>query len=53
MEIKATLVEKTSKNGSKYQALELKLTENYTKTIFLDKAEIELIKINKTNNFVK
>ncbi|MDD6224161.1 MAG: hypothetical protein PUB18_04080 [bacterium] len=44
MEVKATLEEKVSKNGNKYQVVVLKLTDNYEKLVFLEKAEIELLK---------
>lgn len=44
--MKCELVEKTSKSGNKYIALEVSLTPTYKKTIFLEKAEIELIKAN-------
>lgn len=55
MEIKGTLVEKTSKNGNLYQVIELKLTDTYKKLVFLDQAEIELLKVqqNKANPFSK
>lgn len=42
--MKAELVEKTSKNGNKYIAMEVSLTPTYKKIIFLDQAEIELIR---------
>ena len=44
MEVKGTLEEKVSKNGNKYQVVVLKLTDTYEKLVFLDKAEIELLK---------
>lgn len=47
--MKAELVEKTSKTGNKYIAVELHLTPTYTKTIFLDQAELELIKLVAEN----
>lgn len=54
MEVKGHLVEKTSKDGKKYQVLVIKLTDTYEKIVFLDKAEIELIKMfNTKNSFVK
>lgn len=53
MEVKATLEEKTSKSGNKYQVVVLKLTDTYEKMVFLDKAEIELLKSReiKTDDF--
>ena len=54
MDVKATLVDKVSKSGNAYQAVEIHLTDTYVKTVFLDKAELELIKVAKkddTNNF--
>lgn len=50
MEVKAQLVEKTSKEGNKYQVVILKLTNTYEKMVFLDKAEIELLKMTNSNN---
>lgn len=42
--MKVELVEKTSSKGNKYIALEIHLTPTYTKTVFLEKAEVELVK---------
>lgn len=55
MEVKATLEEKTSKNGNKYKVVVLKLTDNYEKHVFLDKAELELLntKNNEKPGFLK
>lgn len=47
--MKCELVEKTSKSGNKYIALEVYLTPTYKKVIFLDSAEIELIKVYSSN----
>lgn len=44
MNIKAELVEKTSSKGNKYVVVSLHLTPTYDKDVFLDKAELELIK---------
>lgn len=44
--IEATLVEKTSQKGNKYKCLELQLTPNYKKVVFLDNAELELLALN-------
>ena len=35
MDVKATLVEKTSKNGNQYKCIEIQLTPTYTKLVFL------------------
>lgn len=48
MEVKATLEEKISKNGNKYSAIIIYLTDTCTKTVFLDPAEIELLKMQKS-----
>lgn len=45
MNVKCQLVEKISQKGNKYFCLEISLTDNYKKIVFLDNAEIELIKI--------
>lgn len=50
MEVKATLEEKVSKNGNPYTCIVVYLTDNYKKTVFLDQAEIELLKVQKINN---
>lgn len=42
--VNATLETRTSKKGSTYQVLVIKLTDSYEKYVFLDKAEIELLK---------
>ena len=51
IDIKATLETRTSKKGSEYQVLIIKLTDTYEKLVFLDKAEIELLKANKNADF--
>lgn len=46
MELNATLEKKvSSKSGKEYYVIEIKLTETYTKQVFLDSAELELIKV--------
>ena len=45
--IKATLETRTSQKGNEYQVLVIKLTDSYEKLVFLDKSEIELLKITK------
>lgn len=49
MEVKATLETRKSKKGTDYQVLVIKLTDNYEKLVFLDSAEIELLKLNKNS----
>ena len=46
--LQARLEERESKKGTKYSVLLLKLTDTYEKVIFLDQAEIELLKMQKT-----
>lgn len=47
--IKCNLVEKVSKSGNNYVCLEIFLTETYKKIVFLDKAEIELLKLSNND----
>lgn len=47
IDIKATLETRTSQKGNEYQVLVIKLTDSYEKLVFLEKAEIELLKANK------
>lgn len=52
MDVKATLETRTSKKGTDYQVLVIKLTDNYEKLVFLEPSEIELLKIKrKTDSF--
>lgn len=47
----ALLEEKTSeKKGTKYYVITISLTDNYKKQVFLDPAEVELIKLLYQNN---
>lgn len=47
IEVRATLETRVSKkSGKTYQCIVIKLTDTYEKIIFLDNAEIELIKMN-------
>ena len=50
MEVKATLETRVSKKGNQYQVLVIRLTNNYEKLVFLDKAEIELLKLSDNDN---
>ncbi len=45
MNLKSTLVEKVSKKGMPYVCIEISLTDNIKKYVFLTQAEIELIKL--------
>lgn len=49
MVYKATLETRTSKAGREYQVLVIKLTDKLEKLIFLEPAEIELLKLSKGN----
>lgn len=44
-EIKCSLEERTSKKGNTYKVIVIKLTPTYEKLVFLDSAELELLKI--------
>lgn len=47
IEVKATLETRVSKkSGKPYQCIVIKLTDTYEKIVFLDNAEVELIKMN-------
>lgn len=43
-ELKATLVKKTSKKGNDFECVMIELTPNYQKVVFLEDAELELLK---------
>ena len=45
MNVKCQLVEKTSQKGNKYLCLEISLSDTYKKIVFLDNAEVELLKV--------
>lgn len=55
MEIKVSGIihEKTSKNGKPYTALDIQLTPNYTKTIFLEDSDLEVVKLYLENQSLK
>lgn len=44
-EFKCLLEERKSKKGTNYQVLVIKLSDNVEKLVFLEKAELELLKI--------
>lgn len=49
-ELKAFLnLRKSNKTGKEYFALEIPITDNYKKIVFLDQAEIELVKLIYNN----
>lgn len=55
-DVKATLETRTSKKGNLYECVVIKLTDNYEKVVFLENAELELLKMNNskaTNPFGK
>ena len=45
VEIQATLETRTSKKGSKYEVIVIKLSDNAEKLVFLNSAELELLKL--------
>lgn len=45
-EFKATLETRTSKKGAEYEVLVIKITDRIEKLVFLDPAELELLKLN-------
>lgn len=46
MDVKATLETRQSKAGNTYQVIVIKLTPDYEKMVFLDNAELELLKLS-------
>lgn len=50
MKFNAVLVEKTSKKGNTYLCIEVAITDKIKKVVFLDQAEIELIKLAYANS---
>lgn len=50
MQVKCQIVEKVSQKGNKYVCLEISLTDNYKKVVFLDTAELELLKLATSKN---
>ncbi len=48
MEVKCTLETRQSKKGNDYQVLVVKLTDSYEKLVFLEPAEVELLKCYNT-----
>lgn len=55
-EFKVTLEERTSKKtGNKYECIVIKLSEKNEKLVFLDEAQLELLKmtLSKQSSYVK
>ena len=46
----ATLETRTSKKGSQYEVLVIKITDNIEKLVFLDPAELELLKMSNSKS---
>jgi len=49
-DVKCTLETRESKKGTTYQVLVIRLTDTYEKLVFLDNAELELLKVFNSNN---
>ena len=49
-EFKATLETRTSKKGAQYEVLVIKITDNIEKLVFLDPAELELLKMSNSKS---
>lgn len=45
-EFKATLETRTSKKGNEYEVLVIQLTDKLEKLVFLEQAELELLKLS-------
>jgi len=46
MNVKAILVDRTSKKGNTYTCVEVYITNNIKKIVFLTDAEVELLKLS-------
>ena len=52
MKVDCTLETRTSeKKGTQYQVLVIKLTPTYEKLVFLEKSEVELLKLSNKNDY--
>ena len=49
-DIKASLETRTSKKGTEYSVVVIKLTDSLEKLVFLDQAELELLKISNSKS---
>lgn len=50
MNIKAELVQRVSKKGTPYVAIECTITDNIKKLVFLTQAELELLKLTTNSS---
>lgn len=50
-EVKCSLETRESKKGTSYKVLVIKLTDNYEKLVFLDNAELELLKVYYNDDY--
>lgn len=50
VDVKATLETRTSKKGNQYEVLVIKLTDKLEKLVFLEQAELELLKLSSEDN---
>lgn len=46
MQVKAILVDRTSKKGNTYTCVEVYITNNIKKLVFLNQAELELLRLS-------
>lgn len=53
MEIKATLETRKSQKGNDYEVIVIKITDNIEKLVFLEPAELELLKMNSKKSTSK
>lgn len=53
MQVKAELVDRISKEGNPYTAVEITITDNIKKLLFLKPAELELLKIKLEESSLK
>lgn len=49
MQLKCEVVEKISQKGNNYICLEIYITDTYKKQVFLENAELELIRLSNIN----
>lgn len=50
MKIDAVLVQRLSKSGNPYTAIEISITDKIKKLVFLNQAELELLKITTNSS---
>lgn len=50
LKFECSLETRTSKKGTTYEVLVIKLTDRLEKLVFLDQAELELLKMNSSKN---